>query len=501
DQAFPTSFDNLIACHSLVLILESLHEGLTVPELKTSFLASLVDVYKLAAITAVFQEKVDDVLLYTEKARARAFLDQVGNPHINVFQSRDTILIKRENILRRQMNELLNELYEEQAKPYEQQNQRLIDGRSQMLDETRNAYRDLLIELKIKHPEYASMIGIEVSTLHTLQNQILDDNTTLISYINIGQVVDHKLLMLVIDRENTHIEITNTDTRLRDQIGYLRNTINEREFDQQTASTLYNQLITPLKPHIHNENLIIIPHGSLHYLPFAALWNEEDEHYLIEEYNIVYAPSASVLHLMQEKSADNINHGQLLAMGNADRSLQSAEQEVAMVADLFDADVLTRTQATESQFYTQAPKADIIHLAVHGDYNPINPLFTNIQLVPDDEHDGRLDVHELYNIDLSESNLAVLSACDTSLGVINNGEEIIGLTRAFIYAGTPAVMTTLWPIDDMASATLMESFYTHWQTGMTAAEALRSAQLEVLAEDEWTSPYYWAAFGLTGDYR
>ena len=110
-------------------------------------------------------------------------------------------------------------------------------------------------------------------------------------------------------------------------------------------------------------------------------------------------------------------------------------------------------------------------------------------------------MHEVYGLDLSGANLVVLSACETALGEQSEGDELVGLTRAFLYAGTPAVVTTLWSVDDAASGAEMEAFYRNLREGLTNAEALRAAQMAVMAEERWSEPYYWAAFSLTGDYR
>ena len=160
--------------------------------------------------------------------------------------------------------------------------------------------------------------------------------------------------------------------------------------------------------------------------------------------------------------------------------------------------VLVGAAATESAVFSQAGKAEILHLAAHGKFNQHNPLFSTLYLAADDQHDGRLEVHDIYSLDLTEAtNLVVLSACQTQLGELSKGDEIVGLNRAFLYAGTPSVMATLWSVDDKVTGLLMERFYTHLRSGMTKSQALQQAQMDVRAE--YPHPYYWAAFVLTGD--
>lgn len=122
-------------------------------------------------------------------------------------------------------------------------------------------------------------------------------------------------------------------------------------------------------------------------------------------------------------------------------------------------------------------------------------------LAPDAEekHDGYLEVHEVYNLDLHSADLVVLSACQTNLGERSAGDEIIGLNRTFIYAGTPSVLATLWSVEDAATKDLMVAFYSYLNEGYAKGEALRQAQMDVLRNPETAHPYYWAGFVLTGD--
>jgi CHAT domain-containing protein len=154
--------------------------------------------------------------------------------------------------------------------------------------------------------------------------------------------------------------------------------------------------------------------------------------------------------------------------------------------------------ATESAVRSKAGQASIIHLAAHGEFNPYNPLFSAIHLAGDAQNDGRLEAHEVYGLDLTAATeLVVLSACQTNVGAVSAGDEVVGLNRAFIYAGTPTVIASLWNVDDAATALIMERFYTHLRSGANKGEALRQAQIEVRAK--YPHPFYWAAFVLTGD--
>jgi CHAT domain-containing protein len=147
----------------------------------------------------------------------------------------------------------------------------------------------------------------------------------------------------------------------------------------------------------------------------------------------------------------------------------------------------------------------IIHFATHGFLNSVHPELSGIVLSMYDERgtpqDGYLRSHEIFNLRLS-SDLVVLSACQTGLGKEVRGEGLVGLTRGFMYAGSPRVVVSLWNVSDEATAELMSDFYQGMlKDKLTPAAALRSAQLQMWRQKRWQSPYYWAAFTLQGEWR
>jgi len=268
------------------------------------------------------------------------------------------------------------------------------------------------------------------------------------------------------------------------------------------SDELYREIILPVEDRLRTGKLIFVPHGSLHKLPFSAL--AHDGRFLVEHYAISTAPSASVLCYVTKKR--NPNHHKLLAFANPETmypSLPATETEVAHIATLFPgrAKVYKRADATETRARLETGVPDVIHFASHGEFNERQPMQSGLLLTKDNRNDGRLQVHELFGLNLKNANLVTLSACQTALAKIESGDDMIGLSRGFIYAGTPALLASLWDVEDNATATLMEAFYTNWlQKKMTRPEALRRAQLTVKNNPRTRSPYYWAAFELIGDW-
>jgi CHAT domain-containing protein len=235
----------------------------------------------------------------------------------------------------------------------------------------------------------------------------------------------------------------------------------------------------------------------LHYLPFAAL--ADGYHYFGEDHQLFYLPSASVLPFIQKKSKPVSNR--VLALAQSQSAgfsfLQYADKEANEVAELYNTKAITSADATKTTFVSRAGDYSILHIAAHAELNTRNPLFSRIFFAPDKESDGVLEVREVYNLNLNKSSLVVLSACETQLGAWSNGDDIVGLNRAFIYAGAPTVVASLWTVDDEATGVFMKAFYSSLRQEMGKAEALRQAQQET--RSKYPNPYYWAGFVLTGD--
>ena len=148
----------------------------------------------------------------------------------------------------------------------------------------------------------------------------------------------------------------------------------------------------------------------------------------------------------------------------------------------------------------------IVHFATHGMLNNIPPELSGIVLSLVDkegqQQDGFLRLQDIYNLKL-QADLVVLSACQTGLGKEIKGEGLIGLTRGFMYAGAPRVVASLWKVDDRATSELMKRFYQGMlgPEALSAAGALRQAQLSIWKEKQWRAPYYWAAFVLQGEWK
>jgi CHAT domain-containing protein len=185
-------------------------------------------------------------------------------------------------------------------------------------------------------------------------------------------------------------------------------------------------------------------------------------------------------------------------LGDFNYDLPLAEMEAnAIKWDFPQVDIYTRENATEALLQERIGEYQIIHIASHGEFDPVNPLFSSLKLRRTATEDGNFEMNEVFGLDIN-ADLVTLSACQTGLGDIVGGDELVGLNRAFIYAGTKSILSSLWRVSDISTAVLIKHFYRNYSRG-NKAESLRKAQL--LVKRLYPHPSYWAGFNLTGDYR
>lgn len=450
----------------------------------------------------VRQNRPREAFDIAEQARARALLLGLGNHRLRPNHGADQHLVDESEKLRTEILDL--ELQARSAPPPE--TVRFVAD----LQKARKRYEWLLVRLKVKSGEYASLTRVEPLDIKAVQ-EALPQASTLISFF----VTPDRVHAWVIDRQTFHhvaLPFGSEDRRRAacwaDAVGHIFRGAKPTEppcgDQRESPEDLYDKLFAPLAASVHHPKLILIPHGELHYLPFAALRNPRTGRFLVEDYTLTYAPSASTLRFLRAKESPV--EGRALVLGAPERPekdllpLRGMTTEAVAVARMLHSEPRLGARASESEIYRRAGKLDLLHIAAHAIYDPVNPQFSRIALGAAKARDGNLEVHEiLAGLDLTGVNLVVLSACETARGERSGGDEITSLTRAFLYAGSPGVVSTLWKVDDEASSILIEAFYRRLLEGAPAAEALREAQVGMLRNPRTRDPYKWAAFGLAGD--
>uniref|UniRef100_UPI003BA74981 CHAT domain-containing protein n=1 Tax=Emticicia sp. TaxID=1930953 RepID=UPI003BA74981 len=288
----------------------------------------------------------------------------------------------------------------------------------------------------------------------------------------------------------------------------LANSPQGKKYNAQALSAeLYDVLIKPIEKAIEGKKrLIIIRDAELNYLPFEVLAKQKDD-YLLKKYIISYAYSASLL--LPVKREQKQGSGLLGFAPFANNSFQQSlfrDKNLGQLpksgseVEKIGGDIYLEDEATKKRFYETYRNKNVIHFATHATTDDTDPLKSFIAFYPDSA-DYKLFTNELYDLDLRNTSLVMLSACETGAGKLQKGEGVMSLSRAFTYAGAKAVITTLWNAHDEASAYISERFYKHLKGGIKTDEALRQAKLDFLSSDlalRYEHPYYWANFILIG---
>ncbi|MBF0506988.1 MAG: CHAT domain-containing protein [Nitrospirae bacterium] len=475
--------------------------------MRTSYAAHMAQTYNGLVSTLTALGRTEEAFNFSERGRARAFLDMLGN-RVDLSRGRDSSLIKEEEYLKRKIGELaLRE-------------QEVGGDVSGELEEAKKQYALFLEKLRKSDLEHASLVSVEPMTLTDLQAMLRPGQTVIEFHVLNNATIawlitrDHiqssvikqsrKALAAKVSDYRESIESITTDERSI-RIKSTEKPSSEAKTEtylsgakvEKRARELYLTLLGGFKIDPGQE-LIIVPHDILHYLPFHSLVLP-DGSFLLEKNPLSYLSSASLMKFTAEKRKKA--GSKLLAFGNPDLGnplydLKYAEKEVNNIKTIYpESEIYLRKEATRTRAIKLSGNFDIIHFATHGEYDDNDPLASALRLSPAGADDGRLTAEDIFKMKIGAS-LVVLSACETALGKINRGDEVIGFTRAIIYAGAPSVITTLWQVSDVATYIMMQDFYKNLKS-MRKADALRTAQLDLMKN--YRHPFFWGAFVLTGD--
>ena len=535
------------ALRTSIAIVEELRGSISSIDIRSSFISDKYFIYENLIDILVEADSVRTAFEFVERAKARSFLDMIGSKSVGEGKQRSPdvqALVDREQALQRRMGRLLTQ-----------------PDSSRRLVEVIDQHKRVLATLREKDPEYASVKSIDPIPAAALQ-RMLDDSTALVEYF-IGHEAGYVFLLR---KDTIFVKAISVDPeeplerdveKLRRMLYYdfpmqKARVIREQRLGRRVSleealaawrSTpvndtwqaklieMYSRFFNPVARGLDGiTQLYIVPHGPLHHLPFQTLVYplhsdfRSEVHiprprYLIEDYAIAYLPSASVLGFALRRNLERARTA--LIVGDpiyADpkyrrRPLEGALIEADTVARYArDPLVLKRGEADEATVRRRIGEKDLLHFATHGELNKKDPMQSRILLAsaePDSVYDGDLTVAKIFNLDL-RAMLVTLSACQTAQvageeGAFAPGDELVGLTRSFMYAGSPAVIASLWFVDDEATLSWMRHFYRSWlEEGQSRMQAARSAALHMLekpGDPDWIFPYYWAAFVYMGDSR
>lgn len=525
-------------------------------ELRSAYSASIQEFYGLyidllVSLNARHPSEGFDGLAFqaSERARARSLLDSLVEARAAMTDV-DPVLLRRQQDARQALNELATKQMRLLTEPHSEQQAEAI---AKEVDASFREYQEVNTILRSQSPRYAALAQGQPSNLKQTQ-QLLDDDTLLLSYA-LGNArsflfaVKADSISIYVLPSRSQIETTALNAYsllIRNHVaaqnksstqGVGNPVDSERSFESVNRQ-LSEILISPARKYLGSKRLLIVAPGALQIVPFAALLAGNRP--LILDHEIVSLPSASTLEILRNESngrksppkavaviADPVltkNDGRIerpeLVKQPGKRPNQNvvdyhfqrllstrweAEQIAALVPpseSLLATDFAANREIVVSDKLSQYR---IVHFATHGILNAQYPDLSGIvlSLFDKDGHpqDGFLRLNDIYQMKLPVD-LVVLSGCDTGIGKEVRGEGLNSLTRGFMYAGTPRVVFSLWPVDDRATAELMVRFYREMLVEkLPAAAALRTAQIEMSRDNRWSSPYFWASFVFQGEYK
>ncbi len=512
-----------------ILIIENIRSHIYLEKLRASFMGTdkRIEAYQdMISLLITLNSSLPNedfkaqAFMYLEKAKARAFLDQLEASRIDISQHLDFIQQNKKTEVERDITNILTELY------VTGQSSEEIKKLQEKLKNKENELENIKREIRSKNPNYANLYDPQIVELHEVQAHLCKSDTAFVEF-SVGK---NKSFAFFITNNNLEIIEMPSRKKIKSLVSkYLEVLSDRKRNDFSLGYELYSLL---LKPGINNKikNLIIIPDDVLNYLPFEALKTDSHSNsWLVQEHRIAYAPSITSLNEIIERKKDGADAPELdiLAFGdpyygeqenapneNGGKSngngfengprlkrLKYSSEEIEKIKNFFDESkiiALTRAEASEKNLKQKIlHDSKIIHFATHSKINNTRPDHSYIALSTEDNEDGFLYTSEIYNLTLN-SDLVTLSACQTGLGKLIRGEGIEGLNRAFFYAGTSSVLMSLWPVSDQATSQLMERFYFYLSKNQSIMSSLRQAKLELINSTKLAHPFYWAGFIVSG---
>ena len=481
-----------------IVLIEQLRAPLPSEEFRTAFITDKLTPYiQMVRLCLDDGARVADALHYVERARAQVLLDLVRDEPVR----RELATNLSHKTSQAQVDTTRSELIQAYRAIHGQQSPQTsaagAPGDTEALVPLLEAQFERLLR-QGQQPRPGEINDKQVLDIEALQHDLGTD-AALIEYFSIGDelvafvVTDTGLL--VVRHLATEQQVTAALTQFRFQLAAMRHGSrllqnHSSQLEQRIRHhlhTLHTLLLAKIEPLIGARHLVIAPHRTLYYVPFQALHNGES--YLIERREVSYTPSAAIYRHCASLPREPLRRA--LLVGAPDERTPMLSDEVRTIAPLFpQSTVLVNEKATLAGLRQAAPQADVLHLACHGEFRQDNPLLSALHL-----SDGLLTVRDAYDLNL-HCQLVVLSACDTGVNTVTPGDELLGLVRGFLAAGTPALMVSLWTVEDTATATLMTYFYRRLVAGYQPAAALRAAQRALLKQGQ--HPFFWSPFVLIG---
>lgn len=520
--------------------LEHVRAKVGLPEFRKALMGKVYDRYEEATLFMLENGLHDRAFKLAESMKARLFLDQLAEARVDLEKGVSPELRTKRDHLENELSFTASGIADALRKtaPDKGEVNRLKDRQEKLQAELDKLQK----QIRLQNPLYSSVQYPEPTGISELQKQVLRDDEALVEYF----VSEGGIFCFVVTKDRYQVARLSVDEKtLKERVENLLDNVTAglrrgEGYDRAAAADIYDLLLRPFEWAMQGRTLFIVPDGVLAKLPFEALVRIEDGgwKYFLENQAVKYLQSASVLAVVRAAQSESGKSDAFIGFGDPVfdyesfkagkreagagkeaggrsgsnglslrswnlRRLESSGEEVRAIEDLFSEKTLEhacllRVEATEEKAkWKEMEKFGYIHFSTHG---LLAPGFQAIALsqIPGDPEDGFLTIGEIMNLKYN-ARLIVLSACETGLGLAERGEGITGLTRAVMYAGTPAAVVSLWSVDDTGTKELMIHFYDNMiRKGLAKAEALRSAKQDLL-KMKFRHPFFWSAFVMYGE--
>ena len=431
---------------------------------------------------------IQKALYVSDLAKARGLIDVVASRNLDLSDPKQNDILRknesfRETIEALELKRLSASLEDNQTTEWDQK-----------LTDTTTAWLNFEQQVSKSHPLLASLLIPHSIKVEVIQKALKPDEAVL----NFFVATDRVYLWLIGKKDVALYKVMIKQELLRKKLLDLKNLLENYSTIEFVSKELNDLLISKLADKLHPySHLSIIPHGVLYYLSFAILPYEESS--MVDRFKIRYLDRVSDLLAME--SFKPSSHPKVLALGHPPEFAQGLSfipKEIDAIGRSFrNIKALKRDKAQESYLKAKGQEYDIIHIAAHSEMNPINPAQSFLKLEASDEEDGKLHVSELLGQNW-QSELITISSCESGISTEKRGEELFSFYNSLRMAGAKNMVTSLWRINDVASAMVMKRFYRYLAEGKPPASALQMAQIAIRAH--LPHPAYWAAFKLTGGF-
>ena len=490
--------------------IERVRGSLQAEQFRAAYLTNRLGAYH-DLVTTVLELNDDTAIarafLGAEQAKSRALLDTVRGAVELVEPDEHETTTPGENEIVRQSGRLraeINALYSQLGGTGS------LGDSKRITDQWRQALHQRERDLQRLENRLASTRGVAGLYAPPIDlagaQALLPSNTALLEYFMAG---DEVLAFVVRSDDATVYRRLTTAQQLTEQVRRFQFQINRAlrrgategsRGDRLVADVLreleaiHTSIMAPMRDALGDaQQIIVVPHGPMHLVPFGALW--DGRQHLIETHEVVTVPSASLLeHAAQARPDDELSDASVV-MGVADEAAPLIAAEARAVATALGChEPILGNDATVNRLLEAAQSARVLHLACHGHFSADTPLGSGLKLA-----DRWLTVRDIYSMRL-RAELVTLSGCETGRNLISAGDELMGLVRGFLAAGARSLLVSLWRVNDESTANFMAEFYSLWHDstskGMPIAAALREAQLSL--RKRHAHPAFWAPFILVG---